>query len=369
MTYSATMSVIYFETYLKPVILAAGLSTRTRPLTFTRPKGLLPFFESTILENTLDALVDIFPEVVIVVGFLHEMIEAKVGTSYKGMKVTYLYIPEVLGTGGVLSKVRESIEPPFLVLNSDDVYSVSDIQELAKHERAALLSKTVVQSRTLDGWRVENGKIISLGSPDERYDFGVATGAYVISDDYFSLPPVKLEGKEEVGLPQTLAQGVLRNDYDAVFTKGIWFPVGYPWDLLKAHDVFWATGKPRKILGKNVQVDPGADLGDCVVIGDNVVIKSGAKISHAIIFNDTIVGKNSIIEDSIIGANVVIGDDVTIQKEHSLGQTWKVKIKDRDVDTEETKLGIFTGDHVSIPSKSVLEGAALIDPPKETMPQ
>ena len=44
---------------MKAVILAAGKSTRTYPLTLTRPKPLLPFLRGTILDYTLETLKDV----------------------------------------------------------------------------------------------------------------------------------------------------------------------------------------------------------------------------------------------------------------------------------------------------------------------
>ncbi|MBS6375013.1 MAG: hypothetical protein KH431_10455 [Erysipelotrichaceae bacterium] len=81
-------------------------------------------------------------------------------------------------------------------------------------------------------------------------------------------------------------------------------------------------------LGKNVQIMPGASIGDEVIIGDDVYIGSGSKIvgrveigNHVIIRENTVIGADGLTTDTdtdgmIISmpqfGGVVIEDDVTI---------------------------------------------------------
>ncbi len=51
---------------MKAVIIAAGKSTRTYPLTLTRPKPLLPVANRPLLEHQMEALKDVVDGVVIV---------------------------------------------------------------------------------------------------------------------------------------------------------------------------------------------------------------------------------------------------------------------------------------------------------------
>jgi NDP-sugar pyrophosphorylase family protein len=338
------------EKFLKAVILAAGASTRTRPLTYTRPKPLLPFFEKTFLEYTLDCLVGLVSEVIIAEHFLSHMIQEKIGNEYKGMKIHHIEMSGTPGTAGTISQIREMFEPPFLVLNGDDIYSKKDIQNLLKHERAVLISDKVEQTRTLDGWNVRDGHVVSLGQKEDGCEWGVATGAYVLSQDYFELPQVKLVGKNETGLPQTLVQGVLQNEYKAVFVEDFWFPVGYAWDLLKLYDAFWHNKKEKVFLGKNVK------------IGKNT------KLARTIIFDNAVIGDDCVITDSVIGAYAKIGNDVSIQNAKDHG-TWHVQINGEDLDTDEATLGIFVGDYSTIESGSVLLGGTFINPPQDKIPR
>ena len=49
---------------MQAVILAAGKSTRTRPLTLAKPKPLLRVADKTILEYSLEAIKDIADEII-----------------------------------------------------------------------------------------------------------------------------------------------------------------------------------------------------------------------------------------------------------------------------------------------------------------
>ena len=59
------------------VILAAGKSTRTYPLTLTTPKPLLKVGNKTLLEYNLDQLNGLVKEVIIVVGYKKSMLKKR----------------------------------------------------------------------------------------------------------------------------------------------------------------------------------------------------------------------------------------------------------------------------------------------------
>ena len=66
---------------MKAIILAAGIASRLRPLTNDRPKCLLKIGDRSLLERTIDALLENnIREIIIVTGYLHEMLESFVQT-------------------------------------------------------------------------------------------------------------------------------------------------------------------------------------------------------------------------------------------------------------------------------------------------
>ena len=68
------------ENIMQAVLMVAGKSTRTYPLTLTRPKPLLPIMNRPLIEHSLDQLVGLFDEIIFITGYRKEMIEAALGS-------------------------------------------------------------------------------------------------------------------------------------------------------------------------------------------------------------------------------------------------------------------------------------------------
>ncbi|MCK4832078.1 MAG: NTP transferase domain-containing protein, partial [Anaerolineales bacterium] len=71
------------------VILVAGASTRTHPLTIHRPKPLLPLLNKPILQHTLEQLDGLVAEAILVVGFEREQIRQAFGSSFRSIRLSY----------------------------------------------------------------------------------------------------------------------------------------------------------------------------------------------------------------------------------------------------------------------------------------
>lgn len=72
------------------IILAAGMGTRLKPLTENNHKCLTEVQGVPILINTLEILSrNNFSKVILVVGYLQELIRRRIGDSYRNMKIEY----------------------------------------------------------------------------------------------------------------------------------------------------------------------------------------------------------------------------------------------------------------------------------------
>ena len=104
------------------VILAAGSGTRLLPLTIDKPKCLVSLNGISFLENALNALCSVGVErVIIVVGYLENVLKDKCGSNWCGVEIEYLSNKEFLITNSMYSFLLalDLIEEDVWVLEAD----------------------------------------------------------------------------------------------------------------------------------------------------------------------------------------------------------------------------------------------------------
>jgi len=107
----------------KAMVLAAGLGTRLRPITETRPKALVEVGGKTLLDHALDRLAEAGVEDAVVnTHHLADRIERHVaGRSWPRIHLSHE--AEILDTGGGIAKALPLLGPdPFYVVNAKVVW-------------------------------------------------------------------------------------------------------------------------------------------------------------------------------------------------------------------------------------------------------
>ena len=108
-------------------ILAGGLAARLRPATDKMPKALLSVAGEPFLVHQLRLLrSEGFRKIVLCVGYLGELIEAKIGDRKRlGLQIDYSFDgPTLLGTGGALKGAISKLGEQFLVIYGDSYMPV-----------------------------------------------------------------------------------------------------------------------------------------------------------------------------------------------------------------------------------------------------
>src|SRR5437867_1995243 len=138
---------------MKAMVLAAGLGTRLRPLTDSRPKALVQIAGRTLLEITLERLrASGIDELIINVHHFADMIVEYLETRNNfGMHIEISREELLLDTGGGLKKAawffRNDAEP--FVLHNVDVISTVDLHFMTEyHKDNRALATLAVQDRT-----------------------------------------------------------------------------------------------------------------------------------------------------------------------------------------------------------------------------
>lgn len=137
---------------MKAMVLAAGLGTRLRPLTNSRPKALVEVDGRSLLEIALDRLrVSGIQEVIVNVHhFADMMIDYLNAKNNFGMRIEVSREESLLDTGGGLKKAAwffEGDREPF-VLHNVDVISTIDLNHMTRyHARNNALATLAVQDR------------------------------------------------------------------------------------------------------------------------------------------------------------------------------------------------------------------------------
>lgn len=197
---------------MQAVILAAGRGSRMGKLTATLPKPMLQVNGKTLLEHKFDALPESVHEIILIVGYLKEMIQAKFGDSYKGKKLIYIEQENIVGgTMDAVLQARSFLKERFFVMYGDNIYAKEDLEQaqifgdwvvvVERREELASTAKVIID---------ENRLITDIIEADSHTGGrGLAnTGLYLLDTRIFDYSPVKVRGREETGLPQTMLQAL-----------------------------------------------------------------------------------------------------------------------------------------------------------------
>jgi NDP-sugar pyrophosphorylase family protein len=195
---------------MQAVILAAGRGTRMGKLTETLPKPMLQVAGKTLLEHKFDALPDEVDEIIIIIGYLGDTIREKFGDSYKGKKMTYVTQTNIVGgTMDALLAAKSMLRGRFFVMNGDDLYAKQDMQKCLTFDDWVILVLPRAPLKSVAQVQVdESGLVTDIVEADTHGGVdGLGNAAlYLLDERVFQYPPVKVKGREEIGIPQTMLQ-------------------------------------------------------------------------------------------------------------------------------------------------------------------
>lgn len=228
------------------IMLAAGRGSRLSPLTDTCPKPLITIQGVTLLERNMKAISEIVDGYILVIGYLGEMIEQHIGTSFEGKPVSY--VRQDNPKGGTLDAFRTgatalpSDNVNMIVMNSDDIHGEDIFEALRSHidsdtDTPALASYVYPNKERLSQFGIIQetapgvfGQIVE--KPQEFVSNLVNIGIYYYPAHTLSFIPQKpdvYQGEEYI----TDFLNILHDKFliKNLYSKQIWMPVSSPEDV------------------------------------------------------------------------------------------------------------------------------------------
>jgi glucose-1-phosphate thymidylyltransferase len=301
---------------MKVIIPLAGLGTRLRPQTYTRPKPLINVAGKPMLAHILDQFRGIeVEEYIFIVGYLGDQIEKYVSQQY-GFKARYVVQAEMRGQAHALWLCRDYVTGPvFMVFG--DTYFEADLSEMnTPPDESIAYVREVADPRRFGVAIVGSDGYIQkfVEKPSTMADRLAVIGMY-----YFTDGPALMQACQELmdkGI-QTKGEFFLTDALNLMIPRGQHF-------VTRVAREWRDTGKPETVLDTNrYLLENGSDNSAQIkcegsVIVPPVNIHPSAVIERSIIGPYATIGQdckvvNSIVRNSIIEAGALIEDSTMNQ--------------------------------------------------------
>ncbi|MCA1819945.1 MAG: NDP-sugar synthase [Halobacteriales archaeon] len=305
------------------ILLAGGYGTRLRPLTYTRPKPLLPVAGRPMLEWVLDRLPPEVHRVVVAVNWKAQALGTyfrQRSTHAAGDRREFVVVreEEPLGTGGAVKNCERHLTGDrFFVLNAD-IVSALDMGAMLRAHRAQGGVGTISLKEVEPADVVHYGVVKPAGpaAPDGSVriaDFVekpkdpaqapsrlINAGAYLLDRGVLGLiPEGRMVSMEKEIFPQLIPQG-----FHGLPLHGHWIDVGDPARLRQAS----RTLDPAFRFGPGTRLADGATFEDSLA-GRDCHVGVGARLERCILGDGVTVRDGVHLVDCVVGDNEAVSHD------------------------------------------------------------
>ena len=296
------------------VVPMAGLGTRMRPHTWSRPKPLVSAAGNTVLGHVLE-LLKTTPnaddaEMVFIVGYLGDQIKGYMQANHPNIKTHYIEQKETLGQSHAIAMAREHIRGPMLVVFVDTVID-TDFSFLADEEADAVIwVKEVEDPRRFGVVELdEEGWVRGLiEKPDSDENRLAIVGIYYFKRGEDLIAAIDEQISQDM---QTKHEFFLADAIDLMLKQGlrlrpepvnVWLDAGVPETVLQTNRHLLAKGKDNS---EEASQRPGVIIKPPVFVHPSASVKDSTLGPHVSVGRECVI-KGSVIEDSVLEAGAVV---------------------------------------------------------------
>jgi len=318
---------------MKIILMAGGFGLRLHPLTFDRPKALVPFINKPIINHIFDWLKrQGFNDIILTTQHRAEEIEAYCGNGEAwGLHLTYVFEPYRLSTAGSVKNAQPLVgDETFLVISCDLVTDI-DLHALIafhyqKKAQATIALKQLAETIQYGVVFTDtNGRVTNYIEKPRRTEAKsnlVNAGIYVLEPSVLTTmqPKRVYDFSYDIFPPMVQAEAPIFG-YEV---NHYWCDIGTISNYKQATiDVL--MGKipqldlgqqlqPQLWVGQNVSLAADATLNGPIYLGHNVKISTQVTIEGpTVIGDDTVVKPHAHIKQSIIGQYCLIPEATQLQ--------------------------------------------------------
>ncbi len=308
---------------MKAVILLAGLGTRLRPHTYSKPKPLVQVAGKPVLGHILDSLAQLkLEETVFVVGYLGDQIEKYVTEHYPEMRARYVEQGEMKGQAHAIALAEMFIDQPVLVIFGDTIWE-TDFARLDQVEGDGLVYvHEVADPRRFGIARVKDGYVTQfVEKPAKPISNLAVVGVYYFRNWKLLLSSIdalierNIQTKGEFFLADAMQLMLDEGARLEVETIPVWEDCGTREAILQTNRYLLqkqgSYAKPREgsVILPPVYISDDAMIRNSIV-GPNVSISENVTIENSIL-HDCIISEDSHIANAMLELSLV-GRDASV---------------------------------------------------------
>lgn len=378
---------------MKCVILAAGEGNRMHPLTYTRPKVMLPITGKPILEwNLLNARAAGLKEFIFVVSYKSEMVREYFGDGKPwNVKINYVNQGKAMGTAHAIGTVEPFVSD-CIVLCGDTIFGTNDIKQIAK--KGTKIGLVKIDNATEYGIVELKGKhVVKIY---EKMDYPssnvINAGIYHFNKHIFdSIRKTEKSSRGEFEITDSINILVNKEPMEGIFLKE-WRDVVYPWHLLDANEELLKKLKAKiqgtveknvtvkgivvvgkgtvirsgtyiegpVVIGNNSKIGPNCYLRPYTTIGNNCHVGNACEVKNSLVMDHSNVPHLNYVGDSIIGQHCNLGAGTTVANLRLDKNNIVVTLNGKKIDSKRRKLGMVMGDNVQTGINSIINVGTII---------